>query len=260
VTIVAVLNLVGCAGKNDTSPASPTPTPTPSATVTAVTVTSTVVTVTTSPTVTESTVQLAAVARLADGSTRDVTATSTWTTSNASIATVSVSGLVTVVGSGQVELRATYQRVVGTLAMEFAPGFLLAGNVQEVGPDSLALSGVRVDIVSGPGAGTIVTSDPSGLFRFTRLTGVVAIEATKSGYMPWRLANLTVDHDMTIQVAMYPTPPTNASGATATARCKDGTWTWATTVAGVCTGNGGILYGVCPGALCAATRSIGVIR
>jgi hypothetical protein len=59
---------------------------------------------------------------------------------------------------------------------------------------------------------------------------------------------------------MYPTPATNPSGATATARCKDGTWTWATTVAEACTANGGILYGVCPGALCAATRSIGAIR
>ena len=33
-----------------------------------------------------------------------------------------------------------------------------------------------------------------------------------------------------------------------------------TTVAEACTANGGILYGVCPGALCAATRSIGRIR
>jgi hypothetical protein len=214
----------------------------------------------TSPTVTGSTFQLMATARLSDGSTRDVTAISSWTTSNPLIAAVSVTGLVTVVGSGQVELRATYQNVVGTLAMQLAPGFMLSGNIQAVGPESLAVSGVRVEIVGGPGAGTVVTSDSTGAFGFSRLTGVIAIEATKSGYLPWRLSNLTVDHDMTMQVALYPTPPSNASGATATARCKDGTWSWATTVADACSANGGILYGVCPGALCAATRSIGRIR
>jgi hypothetical protein len=172
---------------------------------------------------------------------------------------VSATGFVTVIGTGQVELRALYQNVIGTLALDMAPGFLLSGNVQEVGAATPALSGVRVEIVSGPGAGTSATSDSTGVFRF-RLSGVVAIEATKAGYLPWRIANLTIDHDMTVQVALYPTPPTNASGATATARCTDGTWTWAPTVAEACTGNGGILYGVCPGALCAATRSIRVIR
>jgi Big-like domain-containing protein len=251
-TMAAVSMLASCAGNSDMSPSSPTPTPSPSATVTAVAVTS--------PTVTGSTFQLMATARLSDGSTRDVTAISSWTTSNPLIAAVSVTGLVTVVGSGNVELRATYQNVVGMLAMQMAPGFLLAGTVQEVGPETRAVSDVRVEIVSGPGAGTVVTSDSTGLFRFSRLTGLVAIEATKTGYLPWRLANLTVDHDMTLQVGLYPTPPTNASGATATARCTDGTWSWATTVAEACTANGGILYGVCPGALCAATRSIGVIR
>jgi hypothetical protein len=251
-TFASVLMLVSCAGGGDMNPTSPTPAPTPSATATAVTVTS--------PAVSGSTFQLTATARFSDGSTRDVTAISAWTTSNASVATVSTTGLVTIVGSGNVEFRATYQSVVGTLAIQTTPGFLLSGNIQEAAPDVSAVSGVRVEIVSGPGAGTLATSDSAGSFRFNRLTGVVAIEATKTGYLPWRIANLTIDHDMTLQIGLYPTPPTDASGATATARCKDGTWSWATTVADACAANGGIMYGVCPGALCAATRSVGRIR
>ena len=86
------------------------------------------------------------------------------------------------------ELRATYQNVVGTLSMQLAPGFMLSGNVQEVGADMPAMSGVRVEIVSGPGAGTVVTSDSTGVFRFSRLTGLGGIEATKAGYLPWRIA------------------------------------------------------------------------
>jgi Big-like domain-containing protein len=249
-TIVAVLGLVACSGKTDSPVTSPTPAP--SATVATLTVTG--------PTTGGFTFQLTATAHLSDGSARDVTAVSTWATSDASIATVSATGLVTVVGTGQVELRATYQNVVGTLPMQVRVGFSLSGNVQEVGPDMRAMSGVRLTIVSGPGAGASVTSDATGLYRFTGVTGVVAIQATMAGYITWRIANLTVDHDMSMQVAMYPTPPTSASGATATARCNDGTWTWAQTVAEACTANGGILYGVCPGALCAATRSVGAIR
>jgi hypothetical protein len=176
------------------------------------------------------------------------------------IANVSATGLVTVTGSGEVELRAIYQNVAGSLAMNLTRGFSLSGTVQEVGPDPRAMAGVRLEIVGGSASGRVVTSDTGGSFSFTGLTGVVAIEATKAGYLPWRIANLTVDRDMTIQVVMYPTPPTNAAGAPATARCKDGTWSWAQTVAEACTANGGILYGVCPGVLCAATRAIGVIR
>jgi hypothetical protein len=173
---------------------------------------------------------------------------------------VAATGLATVVGSGQVELRATYQNVVGMLSMQLSPGFMISGSVQEIGPDAQAMSGVRVEIVSGSGASTVVTSDSTGAFRFSRLTGVVAIEASKAGYLPWRLSNLTVDHDMQMLVVMYPMAPVDASGATATVRCKDGTWSWAATLAEACTANGGILYGVCPGALCNATRSIPGIR
>jgi hypothetical protein len=244
-----VATFAACSGNSNTAPASPTP----SGTVAAITVTSS--------TPAAATFQLAATARLSDGSTRDVTAMATWSTSNPSVVSVSATGLATIVGAGSVELRAAYQNVTGALAMQFGPGFSLSGRVQEVGPNSAALSGVRIEIVNGPGAGTAVTSDADGAFRFgSSIVGVVDIEATKAGYVRWRLGTLTVDRNTSIDVAMYPTPPTNPSGATATARCHDGTWSWAQTVAEACTANGGILYGVCPGALCAATRSVGEIR
>jgi hypothetical protein len=173
---------------------------------------------------------------------------------------VSPSGLATIVGLGSADVSAAYQNVVGSLAVQFGSGFALRGRVQEEAPDSPPLSGVRVEIVGGPQAGTAATSDASGAFRFVNVTGVVGIQATRAGYLPWRLANLTVDHDTTIDVTMYATPPANAAGETATARCKDGTWTWARTIADACPANGGILYGVCPGVLCAATRSVAAIR
>src|SRR5262249_7493713 len=186
--LAATLTLAACAGNTGSSPASPTPPPTSSATVSSVTVTT--------PSATGSTFQLSATARFTDATSRDVTAIATWSTSNVLIASVSATGLVTVVGSGQVEFRAIYQSVAGSLAMMLTPGFALSGAVQEVGPDPHAMSGVRLEIVGGPGNGRVATSDAGGSFSFGGVTGVVALEATKAGYLPWRVSNLTIDHDM----------------------------------------------------------------
>ena len=137
-----------------------------------------------------------------------------------------------------------------------ATGFVLAGVSREAGPGSPALSNVRIAIVRGADAGAAATSDTGGAFRLDGVDGVVDVEASKSGFILWRVGNLTVDHDMSLDVVLYPTPPTNAAGDTASARCNDGSWTFAHTVGEACTANGGIMYGVCPGILCAATRGI----
>ncbi len=53
-------------------------------------------------------VQFAAIATYSDGSTKDVTSTTTWGTSDATIATVNATGLVTGVGDGTATITATY--------------------------------------------------------------------------------------------------------------------------------------------------------
>jgi hypothetical protein len=246
----AIAALAGCSGNGSATPVAPTPTP--AATITAITVTS-------QPPVGLS-FQLLATARFSDGTTRDVTMLATWSSSDESVIAVSPGGLAAIVGTGAADVRAAYQNVVGTLAIEFGSGAALSGRAREEAPNTPPLAGVRVEIVSGARTGTFAVSDATGAFRLPNVTGVVDVLATKPGYLPWRVANLTVDRNMTIDVTMYATPPTNSSGETATARCQDGTWSWARTVADACTANGGILYGVCPGALCAATRSVGTIR
>jgi hypothetical protein len=92
---------------NPSAPTAPT-----TATVSAVTVTS--------GSRTSSTIQLAASARMSDGNVRDVTNTSAWQSSNSALATVSSAGLVTFFGSGDVDVRATYQNVSGTLHLVVA--------------------------------------------------------------------------------------------------------------------------------------------
>ena len=240
---VSLMMLAACGGNSGQSPSAPTPTPAPS--VTSLTITST--------SSSSTTFQLTATARLSDGSTPDVTSSSAWTTSNSSLAIVSATGLLTVVGTGEVEARATYRSVLGTMKMTVAapPKFSVGGVVREVPPHSSLLANVRVEIMEGPDSGAIAMTDGGGVFRFSALSiGIIGMQATKDGFQLWRISNLTNDRDRDLDITLSPTPPTNPGGATATARCADATWSWALTRANACTANGGIAYGVCPGVLC----------
>jgi Carboxypeptidase regulatory-like domain/Bacterial Ig-like domain (group 2) len=248
---LAITTAMACTGSSVDNPVSPTPQPATAATVTAL--------VLTNQSITEATMQLTATARMSDGATRDVTPLAAWQSSNTSIATISPSGVLTIVANGEVEVQATYLGASGALRLFLTRPpdprvrFALGGTVREVNPTAKMLGTVRITITSGPDAGTAVTSDASGRFRFTSISATrVSLEASRDGYLPWRMTNLMIDGDKQIEVVMYPTPPTNPAGETATGRCKDSTWTWSPSLQNACVDNGGLAYGVCPGPLCGA--------
>jgi len=127
----------------------------------------------------------------------------------------------------------------------------LSGTAAEVAPSAHVLPGVHILITDGPGAGRETTTDAGGTFRLTALpSGMIGIVATKDGYFPWRVMNLSVDTYHEIQIVMYPQTPRDASGTPATARCNDGTWSWDTSLDGLCATHGGVAYTACPGPLC----------
>jgi uncharacterized protein YjdB len=100
---VLAISLAACGSETPTGPATPGSPREPG------TATSVVVTCTADATGH----QCRASAEMADGSARDVTASAVWTSLNTGIATVDAAGRVTHVGSGQAEIRATYQERVG---------------------------------------------------------------------------------------------------------------------------------------------------
>lgn len=63
------------------------------------------------------TAQLVATAELSNGTTEDVTATTAWSTSSGSIASVSTAGLVTALGNGSATITGTYQGQTGTFGV-----------------------------------------------------------------------------------------------------------------------------------------------
>ncbi len=124
----------------------------------------------------------------------------------------------------------------------------------EVAPNQRTIAGARVVISGGPDGGASVLTDANGAYVFPAVTsGLVSILALKDGYVVATPEGVTVSGDTTADVFLVPTPPQDANGNTATARCADGTWSWATTRDQACTANGGIEYPVCPGILCPNT-------
>jgi hypothetical protein len=206
-----------------------------------------------------STFQLAATAQFSDSTTKDVTSLAQWSSSNASLATVTATGMVTVVGTGTVDLRATYQTVSNSLTVVVLlsprPAVTLSGTVREVKPAEHTLASVRVDIVGGLDAGKFVMSDSNGKYQFAGLSqGTISLTATMAGYLPWQGSDIALKGDMTEDAWLVPIPPNDANGVTATARCKDGTWSWSTDPAAACAADGGTAYVVCPGPLCPNSR------
>jgi hypothetical protein len=101
-----LLSSCGGSSPNETAPSPLSPT-----------VSSVVVSGSTTLTSIGQTVQLTATAMLSDGSIQSVTSTAAWQSSNASVATVSPSGLVTAVASGAVTITATLQAKSGTASV-----------------------------------------------------------------------------------------------------------------------------------------------
>lgn len=193
--------------------------------------------------------QLTATANFSDSSSRNVTMEAEWHSSNSQVATVS-SGLVMVVGPGEAEIRAVYQGTVGSqrLVIPSSTTFELSGTVEEVAPNARPVAGATVRVLSGLLAPA--TTDANGRFVFPRTPAQrVIVEVSKEGYEPLT-RDVRLERDTRMTFAIYPTPPRDNEGERATARCRDNSWSWATTAEAACVNQGGVAYTVCPGALC----------
>ena len=128
--------------------------------------------------------------------------------------------------------------------------FAVGGMIQSIEKPTRAVSGALIQIVQGPNSGKSATSDETGSFAIFGLTpGPAKLQVSKNGFLAWTSKDFVLQGDTKLAVELFPTPPTNASGA-ATGRCSDGSWTWARSRADACVNNGGLAYGVCPGPLC----------
>src|SRR5262245_9859943 len=164
---LAITSLMACSGNSVDNPVAPSPS-LPAApagpAVSAVVITN--------QGVNDTTMQMIATARFADNTTRDVTTSSAWVSSNTAVATIAPSGMLTIVANGEVDVRADYQGTAASLHLVLnrppdpRTRFALSGVAREVTPGTQVLGNARITIAEGPDAGMTATSDASGPFRF----------------------------------------------------------------------------------------------
>jgi carboxypeptidase family protein/Big-like domain-containing protein/uncharacterized protein DUF3761 len=239
--VVSVLCAAACGGSSS-SPASPgAPSPVTTAAVKTFHVSGPALVV-------GDTKQFTAMATFADGAEQDVTSQSTWTTSNALIATVDRAGKVTAIKEGGVTIRATFGAASDSEYHNVTPllFFKAAGTVTEAPPGFSPVANARVEIVAGSNVGAAVTSDGSGGFSFGSMRGDnYTFRVTRDGFQDLT-QKVTLTRDQTnISLLLFPVPP-----AGATARCKDKSWSFAGDKGAACSRNGGVAYWVCPGPFC----------
>jgi Bacterial Ig-like domain (group 2) len=115
--LVAVIACVSatCSKKGPTQP-DPQPQPQPQPTLTSVTVSSTRASITVGDTE-----QFSATANFSNNTTQNVTATASWSSATTGVATVSSSGVATGVSAGSTDIRAAFQSVTGSRALQVTP-------------------------------------------------------------------------------------------------------------------------------------------
>ena len=231
--LVAPLAHVGCSG--DSGPSTPTGATRAPLTVTALAVAGCLA---------ADNYQCRAMASMSNATTQNVTSQAQWSTSDPAIATISSTGLVTLVASGNVQLRASYQtlsatRDIATTVTPAARFFALTGLVTTVSGQPISGATVDASLMRRDGA--------SALDRWWRFyhaaplrEGAVTVVASATGYQSvTRSVALTQDlrwSDLQLPATLTPTPPpsvgaTSCSGVPSragcgvpTAQCNNGQW------------------------------------
>ena len=286
VAIAWTLSCGGGGGSTPTTPSNPTPPPA------APSVTSLTVTAPASSATVGQSAQFTATAVMSNGTTQTVTSQASWQSSNAGVATVSASGMVAAVASGQADIRGTYQSVSGSVQISVtspAPSsFSLCGTIR--GASNAPLSGAEAEIRTGADAGKKTSTDNSGNYCLSAVrSGTFSVRASKADY---NVAdqNVTVSGNTTLNFTLTPTsnptpnptPPPNpnpnptpppdptpvnmicnaaaypssASCGTPSAVCNDNTLSCSQNRQGTCSTHNGVKCWLCPGGLCNGGQQI----
>jgi hypothetical protein len=191
--------------------------------------------------------QFTATATLSDGTTRNVTGESSWTSSNQAIAAVSSAGVVAAMSGGAVTITATYQQRSGNIPIVIPNPPPSVHTVTGVVTDAKAgyeLDRVDVRVASGANQGQSTVTDASGRYTLSGLaSGTMTIRAT-APQSTWTSLErtLTVPGELVLDFALprasspdpapNPPPPTPGFGTGAfivivtnssTCDCSDGT-------------------------------------
>jgi len=205
--MTAAIPLAGC--QSSAPPTNPTNTPTASSI--------TISNLASDPTIGQ-VMQLVASVVLSDGTQKSLAnGDVTWFSSDGQVATVSTTGLLTVTGSGEADVKAGYHDITGTVHLVVAksssttpvspPTFEITGVVHESAPTTeVSLSDVRVEVVGGPLDGQSTTTDRSGRFTLREVSDPgFALKFKKAGYDDLQYDVVALPRDQNPSVGLHPT-------------------------------------------------------
>ena len=146
--------------------------------------------------------QLTATGVRSDGTSENVSASASWSSSTSRVIQVAIGGQATAVGTGEATVQARYQNRSGSRTVLVMPAgtYKVSGRITE---GTLNLQGVSLRVVRGTGEGQTATSDFSGRFAFYGLAGDVRIQASKAGYIDV-FRELSVGSSMTDDFVLAP--------------------------------------------------------
>jgi hypothetical protein len=205
--VLLVISAAACGGSNSpTTPSAPSTTGTGTSTLSSVSVNCQTTTLTT---VSQQT-QCSAVAVLANGTSQDQTLASQWSSSNASVASVSATGLVTAVSNGSVSITATFQALQGTRAVTVTlpSNFTLSGTLTD-GTSHGILPGITIQITAGTNVGRSAVTDGSGNYMMSGLsagTFTLSVSAV-AYYTTTQQVTLSSNTQVNLVLQRTPAPP-----------------------------------------------------
>lgn len=158
------------------------------------------------------TAQFRLIATFFNGTSTDVAAQATWTSSNSSALSFAAGGLATARARGETHVTARFQgrssNGVAVFVLEDGT-FRLSGRVTESGS---GLPEARVEVVSGAGTGLSATTSFNGSFALYGVGGAAVIDVTLDGFEKERRSILVTGHS-SLNVELRPTvQPTDLRG------------------------------------------------
>jgi hypothetical protein len=147
--------------------------------------------------------QLTAQETLASGSKLDVTSLVVWSSSNPNVATVSATGLVTLIATGVTNITARLSpSLYGVLTLPVTV-VTVAGRVVE--PGGLGLPQAQITIIGGSKDGVVTLTDQDGNYSVPGAVGAEQVRAQKDGYVT---VTLSVGSNLAqVNVTLNPTTP-----------------------------------------------------
>jgi hypothetical protein len=141
------------------------------------------------------TVQFRLIARLADGSQRDVTEAGTWTPGWGPAVTIEGPGQVHGSSPGENQIEARFEDHQDDKQVLVVPAgtYRLVGRVLEADVPSAGVVGATVEVSSGTGAGRVFAhTDTYGFYRLYGVAGPTTLRVSKEGYE-------AVDHTLVVE-------------------------------------------------------------